>query len=158
MPRSWRDFVAATLLAALAPVILAACLLGTIRIMPLALAITLAHAIVLGLPICFVIDAMGRLNVLSAMAVGAAVGAIPLGIFSSLAGGDATPIALLGSLGALAGFVFWLTLKLGEWLGTTASLGGFISRAAVDDRSLAGPDIINRGSDIPMSTSLQPAH
>jgi hypothetical protein len=158
MPRSWYDFVAATLLAALAPVILAVCLLGMIRIMPLALAVTLAHTIVLGLPICFVIDAMGRLNLLSAMAVGAAVGAIPLGIFSSLAGGDATPIALLGSLGALAGLVFWLTLKVGEWWGTAASLGSFIVALLLTIGAFAGPDIINRGGEIPMSTSLQPAH
>src|SRR5262245_13068770 len=128
--RTYCTIAAATLLAALAPAFVVAGLGRSLQLMPLMLSFTLVHTIVLGLPSFFAIDANRPVNVVTAMKTGAAIGAIPLGLFGlmSIANGGRWVgyfgfVATLGALGALGGLVFWLTLKLCGWRGNAEDTG-----------------------------------
>ena len=127
-------WIAAVLLGALVPALIVTGLSADIRILPLVFAVTLAHAVILGLPVALFYRAK-RWTRLSAVLVGAfLIGAIPFGILSwptgsgsawvdgiptivngipTLAGwlGYLRSQAILGGFGATGGFVFWLTLR-----------------------------------------------
>jgi hypothetical protein len=128
----------ATLFAALAPVLVVACFdPSAIRLLPFVLMVTLAHTIVLGLPCFLVLDGTRGVSAISALKAGVAIGAVPSGILGiSALGGTYTwtggewvnaartlagwlsyfgGISLCGALGALAGLVFWFTLKAYGW-------------------------------------------
>lgn len=112
------------------------------RAVPLALLaffISVGHAVALGLPLFVIFRSRGWINVMSCITGGTIVGAVPGGLLtwpfrpgngthSSFNGVvtivDGIPtaagwlayiqfLAFLGAFGALAGFVFWLALKLG---------------------------------------------
>lgn len=128
---------AAVLFAALAPAVIAAALSGTIELAPVALRLTLAHTLVLGLPCFLVLESKGRVSVISAIAAGFIIGATPIGLFwlttlggNSSASSNGLPTIVngwptmagwleylklliqLGSFGALASFAFWFTLRI----------------------------------------------
>jgi hypothetical protein len=132
------DIASAALLAALAPALVVTCLSPSIKIMPWALGVTLASTLFLGLP-CFVAIELKRgVNTISAIVAGFAVGAVPFGVLGLLPKGNYSAstnnvptivngiptlagwieylelLLTFGALGALAGLVFWLTLK---WCG-----------------------------------------
>ena len=126
-------WMAAVLLGALAPALIETGLVADIRILPPAFAVTLGHAVILGLPIALFYRAR-RWTRLSATLVGAfLIGAIPLGVLTLPFGGSASvdgiptivngvptlagwlgylqSLAMAGAFGATGGFVFWLTLR-----------------------------------------------
>jgi hypothetical protein len=130
--------IAALLFAALVPSFVVAALAQSIGVLPLAFGAALGHAVVLGLPLFFVLRSKHWVNSVSSIMGGFLVGAIPGGIFTwplrpgtgtnSSTNGVPTVIdgiptaagwlgyieflAFLGALGALGGLFFWLTLKL----------------------------------------------
>jgi hypothetical protein len=109
-------WIAAVLLGALAPALIVSGLWGDLRILPLAFAVTLGHAIILGLPVALYYRAK-RWTRLSAAIVGAfLIGAIPVGFLAwpptwAAWLGHLRSMAEFGALGAVGGFVFWATLK-----------------------------------------------
>lgn len=126
-------WIAAVLLGALAPALIVAGLSADIRILPFVFAVTLAHAIILGLPGALFFR-MNRWTRPGAVLVGAfLIGAIPLGILTlpldsylkgvaeaegipptvGLAGWllALRPAVTFGALGVAGGFVFWLALR-----------------------------------------------
>jgi hypothetical protein len=131
---------AATLLAALAPALVVGSLpalvdgsLGqSIQTLQFALCVTLAHTIVLGLPCFFILESRRRVNLFSAITAGFAVGALPFGILdgilASMPAGNFSASAtvvygvLFGLFGALAGLVFWITLKAWGWRAAPAEI------------------------------------
>jgi hypothetical protein len=150
------DVVSAMLFAALAPAAVVTCLSPSIDIMPWALAVTLAHTVILGLP-CFVaIERKRGVKAISAVVAGFAVGAMPLGVLGLLPKGnsststDGVPtmidgvftlagwieylasLVMFGAFGALAGLVFWLTLK---WCGRRAMPGEIVAKRVPRKRS-----------------------
>ena len=129
-------WVAAFLFAAIAPAIFVAMLGGSIDLAPIAFAISLAHAVILGLPLALLFHSKHWINAISSIGAGFFVGILPAGIFTwpmlhgpdqaSVSGVptvvDGTPtlagwisyaefLALLGACGALAGLTFWLVLR-----------------------------------------------
>lgn len=125
---------AALFLGALAPAILVAGLTGAARVLPLALLVTAAHAVVLGVPVTFLYWRKGWARPAASIVGGFLIGAVPVAlmlqlftpIFSSVddvplivdgartsAGWSSYLRAVLacGGLGAVGASVFWLTLK-----------------------------------------------
>jgi hypothetical protein len=141
--------VAAFLFAGLVPALVVAWLGGSVRLLPFAFGLTLGHAIVLGLPVFLFFRAKRWVNPFSSTGVGFVVGAVPGGVLtwplrpgirgSASIDGVLTQIdgiptvagwlkygeflILLGAFGALAGLVFWLTLKLTGASPTTGKAG-----------------------------------
>ena len=132
-------WLAALLLGALAPAALFAGLGHNVRVLPIAFAVTLGHAVLLGLPAAFLFRYEQWTSLIGAMAAGFLIGASPIGTldwpmqpgsgFNASSDGVPTIVdgmptwagwleylelaggfGLLGALGALA---FWLTLKAG---------------------------------------------
>ncbi|HKY87317.1 MAG TPA: hypothetical protein VJL90_11200 [Pseudorhodoplanes sp.] len=128
--------VAAFLLAALAPAFAMAVL--SVQLAPITFYISLGHAVLLGLPLFFLFRERRWTSVFSSVAGGFVVGAIPIGFLAwpfwpgsgSSSSVNNVPLIINGmptaagwlsyfqnliffaSFGALAGFVFWLVLKL----------------------------------------------
>jgi hypothetical protein len=103
-------WVAATLFGALAPALIYAGLEQDVRVLPLAFIVTLAHAVILGLPVALLYRAK-RWTRLSAVLVGAIlIGIIPQSFFAT-ATRILQSVVITGALGAVGGFMFWLTLK-----------------------------------------------
>src|SRR5262245_63952606 len=75
-------YAAAFLFAALAPALLYSLAGGSYQLLPLTLTVTLAHALVLGLPLFLIVRRTGWVNVFSATAGGFLIGAIPIGLMS----------------------------------------------------------------------------
>ena len=129
--------IAAFLLAALAPALLVGGMGQSLYLMTLAFVVSLAHAIVLGLPFFLIFRSVGRINALTSIVGGFFAGAIPIALFtwpfrpgngSSYSFDnvpmiiDGTPtsagwisygqgVIYFGCFGALAGLVFWLVLR-----------------------------------------------
>jgi hypothetical protein len=172
-------WIAAVLLGALLPALIAAGLSGDFTLLPATFAITLGHAIILGLPVALFFRAKRWTRLSAVLAAAFLVGAIPLGLPVSFGGRPAAGLAdwlaelwsvwALGLLGAIGGFVFWLTLRSCGLLGAesetpsrrwNAALAGFAAVAALavaavpqttkdrschnvlrDGRSSAGPSL-----------------
>lgn len=90
--------------------------------------VALAHAFFLGAPAYVALRSRGRITWLRCIGAGLVIGGVPLGLFLASLGA----VILLGLHGAVAGLVFWPSLRL---------LGGGRDRAAPGD---AGP--ASRGS------------
>ena len=129
--------MAAFLFAALVPALAFALFAGSSTLLPFALVVTLAHAVLFGLPLFLLLRAKGWINLLTCIGGGFLIGAIPLGVvgwpLSPSTGSniwvagvptvvDGIPTAagwmrygiylmLLGVDGALGGLVFWLALR-----------------------------------------------
>jgi hypothetical protein len=148
--------VAGFLLAALAPAFVVAGLGQSIQLAPIAFFVSLGHAIFLGLPLFLIFRSKRWMNAISSIAGGFVVGVIPGGLLAwplrpgsrSSASINGVPtvvdgiptaagwihyseaLVYLGCFGALAGFVFWLVLKLSGGLAITAEVPG--SRLSAD--------------------------
>jgi hypothetical protein len=129
--RIW-PWICAFLFAALAPAVIVTCLMG-IAAFPLAFAITLGHAIILGLPVALLYRAKRWTRLDATLAASFLIGAIPAGIVNwptdfSPATRTSIPgipdvsavegwiqyagtLAFFGGFGALGGLAFWITLK-----------------------------------------------
>src|ERR1700712_3780566 len=109
------SWIAACLLGALAPALILAGLSENLNVLPIAFIVTLAHCILLGVPVAIWFRSR-QWKRLGATLVGAGlIGAIPLGIFSMSTTSAGwvdylESLAMLGSLGAVGGLVFWLTM------------------------------------------------
>src|SRR5262245_24200931 len=119
-------WIAAVLLGALAPALIVAGLSADIRILPLVFAVTLAHAVILGLPVALFYR-ISRWTRLSAVLVGAfLIGAIPLGILTlpldSYLRGVAEAEGVTPTIG-LAGWLF--ALRPAVTFGALGAVGGF---------------------------------
>ena len=117
------------------------------------MAAALGHAVLPGLPLVLVFRLNGWVNVMSCVALGFAVGAVPAGVLtwpmehpelhtSASVDGVPTPITgvitstgwfsdvktliYFGSLGALGGFAFWVALI---WFGTCGKTAEAIDRS-----------------------------
>jgi hypothetical protein len=136
-------WIAAVLLGALAPALIAASLLKGITLLPYAFAITLGHAVILGLPAALVYRWKQWTGVSAAVAGGFLIGIVPGGFYAwpmelslrTTGSVDGVPtiingiptlagwfkylefLSILGAFGAVGGFVFWLTLR---WCGVLA--------------------------------------
>jgi hypothetical protein len=152
--RQFAGCVAAFLFAALAAAALATALGGSIDLLPYAFAVAIAHAVLLGQPVFVVFYRKGWVNAVTCTGGGAAIGALPCGLFawpwnpgsgfSSWSHNtpkiiDGVPTAagwleyaeLTGMFalhGALAGLVFWLVLKLSVAPKVTGESQGRASR------------------------------
>lgn len=123
-------WTAAVLLGALVPAVIVAGLSGDVRYLPAAFAITLGHTVILGLPVALFFRAKRWTRLSVVLAAAFLVGAIPLGLPVSFSGRPAAGLADLpaqlwpvwpfGLLGAIGGFVFWLTLRSCGVLGIAA--------------------------------------
>lgn len=132
--------VAAALIAALLPAAVFAMVAGSLKILPLAFAVALAHAFVLGLPLFLLLRRAGWANGFSATAAGFGIAALPLGAltwplnhsgarYSSWIGPERVPtvvdgsptlagwlhyletLAQFGAFGALGGLAFWVAVS-----------------------------------------------
>jgi len=147
--------VAAFLFAALIPAFILAGLTGSVGLAAIAFYIALGHAILLGLPLFLILRSRQWINAISSTVGGFIVGVIPGGVLSwplTPGGGsvsirgvptvvDGIPTAAgwaqyleilfyLGCFGAVAGFVFWLVLKVSGGLATTTKAVGNGARPA----------------------------
>lgn len=88
----------------------------TILVLPFALAVTLAHALVLGLPIALLYHAKRWQQPGLAVTTGVLIGAIPIGIYAWPVGwlDIIRLLGVFGGLGAVGALAFWLTLR---WAG-----------------------------------------
>lgn len=136
---------AAFLLAALAPAIAAAALTGSIKLLPFTFGVAFAHALGLGLPLFLIFRLKRRVNLISSVGIAFIVGALPMGVLTwplafwrapgqaSINGVptvvDGLPTAAgwfyyvqtlvyFGLFGALAGFVFWIVLRISGEIAT----------------------------------------
>jgi hypothetical protein len=129
--RIW-PWACAFLLGALAPAVIVTCFMG-IAAFPLAFAITLGHAIILGLPVALFYRAKQWTRLEATLAGSFLIGAAPAGIVNwptdfspatrtSIPGIPdvsavegwiqyAEALAFFGGFGAVGGLVFWITLK-----------------------------------------------
>jgi hypothetical protein len=130
-------WIAAILLGALAPALIVAGLSANLMVLPLVFAVTLAHSIILGLPVALFYRAR-RWTRLSTVVIGAfLIGAIPIGMLGwpmhpsvrgtasvdgvttiingipTFAGwlGYLESLVIFGAYGVTGGLVFWLTLR-----------------------------------------------
>jgi protein-S-isoprenylcysteine O-methyltransferase Ste14 len=116
-------------------------------------AIALGHAVLLGLPLFLVFRLKGWVNVMSCVALGFAVGAVPASVltlpvehpeFHTSASVDGVPTATstgwfsdvkppiyFGSLGALGGFAFWVA---SIWFGICGKVAEAIVRTSCSSR------------------------
>ncbi|MGK9171218.1 hypothetical protein KXR53_33315 [Inquilinus limosus] len=150
-------WIAAVLLGALVPAAVSAGFFQTIALLPVTFAVTLGHAVLLGLPIALLYRAKRWQRGSLAIATGFLIGAIPAGILTwpirpssrstmtvngvvTMVDGVPTLagwieylrfLGVAGSFGALGALAFWLVLR---WSG------------ALDEatRALAGPERNNR--------------
>ena len=132
-------WIAALLTGAGAPALLVAFALGSAEVFPPAAAITLGHAVVLGLPVALFYRRRQWRSPAYALAGGFLIGALPAGLYfwpldprpgtdvwtgttQTLADGVPTwagwveylqMLGGFGCLGALGALAFWLTLKVG---------------------------------------------
>jgi len=133
------NYVTAFLISALAPAITLAALARSIEIVPLAFAMAMLHALVLGLPLLLIFKSTRWVNFISCTCMGAVIGALPVAVLTwpmgfwrnlkqSTVNGlptvvDGLPTAAgwsyyfqtvlyLALLGALAGTAFWIALKI----------------------------------------------
>jgi hypothetical protein len=130
--------VAAFLFAALAAAALATAIFGSMDFLPYAFAVAIGHAVLLGQPLFVMFYRKGWVNALSCIAAGLVIGAIPISFFawpwnpgnrfSSWSNNvpkviDGVPTmagwleyaeltGIFGLHGAIAGFVFWLVLRV----------------------------------------------
>jgi hypothetical protein len=132
-------WLAAILLGALVPALVFAAFTQELRFLPITLGVTLAHAALLGLPVAIVFRAKNWMRLGPILAAAFLVGTTPGGILALLSMGgtmsasvDGLPtivngvptwvgwkqygmvVGALGGLGAVGGFIFWLTLKIGS--------------------------------------------
>jgi hypothetical protein len=129
--RIW-PWICAFLFGALAPAVIVACLFD-FAFFPIAFAITLGHAIILGLPVALLYRAKQWRRLDATLAASFLIGAIPAGIATwptdsspatktSIAGipdisavegwiGYFEGLAFFGGFGAVGGLVFWITLQ-----------------------------------------------
>jgi hypothetical protein len=152
----------ALLFAGLAPALVMASLWYTAKIAPITFAFTFAiafgHAVLLGLPLFLVFRLKGWVNVMSCVALGFAVGAVPAsvltlpvehpefhtsasvdGVPTSISGvitstgwfSDVKPPIYFGSLGALGGFAFWVA---SIWCGICGKAAEAIVRTSCSSR------------------------
>ncbi len=131
-------WTAAILLGAIVPAALVAFALGTLGIFAPALALTLGHAVVLGLPAALLYRRLNWRSPAYALAGGLVIGAVPAGLYfwpvdprhgtnawsgttQTLLDGVPTwagwveylqMLGGFGCLGALGAIVFWVTLKI----------------------------------------------
>jgi len=149
--------VATALLAAgLAPALVMAAFWHTAKVALFAFtftfAIALSHAVLLGLPLFLVFRPMGRINVVTCVVFGFAVGAAPAGVltwpplqhpeFHTSASVDGVltiidginaagwvsyigPLIYFGLFGALGGFAFWVALI---WIGSFGKADAAVTR------------------------------
>jgi hypothetical protein len=135
-------WIVAELFGALVPALIAAGVLGNFAmIFPPALAVTLVHAVVLGLPVALVFRVKQWTQASAAIVGGFVIGALPSGVLtwpmhlsdrmtasvdnvSLMVEGVPTwagwlwyldVLVMAGALGAASGLAFWLTLR---WSGT----------------------------------------
>jgi hypothetical protein len=138
-------WIAATLLGAIVPAVLVAVALGSVGIFAPAFALTLGHAVVLGLPAALLYRRLNWRSPAYALAGGLVIGAVPAGLYfwpvdprhgtnawsgttQTLLDGVPTwagwveylqMLGGFGCLGALGAVVFWVTLKItGELRGS----------------------------------------
>jgi hypothetical protein len=130
-------WLGAILLGALIPALIVACMFQEIRILPLAFAVTLGHAVFLGLLVALILRAKRKMQFIPILAGGFLVGGLPGGLFTwplsplrhtsassdgvqtvingipTLAGWAQYGVILggLGCLGAVGALIFWLTLR-----------------------------------------------
>jgi hypothetical protein len=125
-------------------------------------AIALAHAVLLGLPLFLILRSRGWVNVMSCVAFGFVIGAAPAGVLTwpmhcpelhtsrpvdgvptilnravTAAGGASyvKPLIYFGSLGALGGFAFWVSLIGCGTLEETAAIRRGTARKDMTDAS-----------------------
>ncbi len=110
-------WIAAVLLGAVVPALCYGAVMPNWRFLQLAFIVTLAHAIILGLPVALFYRAK-RWTRLSGVVLGALlIGVIPITFISLLPpparswDGYFSSLAVCAVLGAIGGFAFWLTLK-----------------------------------------------
>lgn len=113
----------ALVLAAAAAAVLAGATVS-VRLVPIAFKVALFHAFVLGLPAFLVLRSKRPVTWFVCVVAGFAIGAVPTGLWTVLASlgqayapsGDALGglrfTSTLGAYGAVAGLVFWLSLRL----------------------------------------------
>lgn len=130
-------WLAAVLLGALVPALIVSGFAQSLTILTLAFAVTLGHAVIIGLPVAFLYRAKRWTRLSAAIAGAFIIGIIPGGLLtwpmnlslrtSSSVDGVATVVngiptlagwlgylkllGVIGSLGAIGGLVFWLTLR-----------------------------------------------
>jgi hypothetical protein len=140
-------WLTAILRGALAPALIVAGLSRSLTILTLAYAITLGHAIIIGLPVALLYRAKRWMRLSATIAGAFIIGAVPGGLLPwpvnlsfrtsasvdgvttiingvpTLAGwlGYLKVLGMLGGLGALGGLVFWLTLRSSGALAVAAS-------------------------------------
>jgi hypothetical protein len=132
-------WLAAILLGALVPALVFAAFTQNLQLLPITLGVTLAHAVVLGLPVALLFRAKHWMRLAPILAGAFLVGTFPGGFLALLSMGgtmsasvDGLPtivngiptvvgwkqygmvVGTLGGLGAVGGFIFWLTLKIGS--------------------------------------------
>jgi hypothetical protein len=132
-------WLAAILLGALVPALVFTVFAQELKFLPITLGVTLAHAALLGLPVVLVFRAKHWMRLGPILAGAFLVGTTPGGILALLSMGgtmsasvDGLPtivngvptlvgwkqygmvVCALGGLGAVGGFIFWLTLKVGS--------------------------------------------
>lgn len=112
-------WIAATLLGALVPAAIITVTYGgpaLPALLLLAFAVTLAHALVLGLPIALLYRAKRWQQPGLAVTTGVLIGAIPVGIYAWPVDGSGLLrlLGVFGGLGASGALTFWLTLR---WTG-----------------------------------------
>jgi hypothetical protein len=114
MPGAW---ILATLLGALAPAAIFSIAVQSIGALPFVLAFTLAHTLVLGLPIALLFRFMRWQRPYLAVVTGFLIGAMPNGVLSWPTDNWlklSVILGVYGGLGASGALAFWLTLR---WAG-----------------------------------------
>lgn len=112
-------WIAAVLFGGLAPAMFFVAIESDFRLLPYALAFTLAHALAFGLPVAMLFRWRGWTSLGATVLAGMLIGGIPIGIASFPVGMPSAAglqsylefVSLLAALGAVGGLVFWLTLR-----------------------------------------------
>jgi hypothetical protein len=164
------DVAAAFLFAGLAPALVAAALWHAAKIasavFAFTFAIALGHAVLFGLPLFLVFRSKGRINVISCVIFGFAIGAVPIGVLSwptlhpephTLASVDdvptiingvitaagwvnyVKPLIYFGSFGALGGFAFWVALISAGTVGKAAAVVVRVIRELTESFDMSHP-------------------